>query len=79
MFTFGAIRGYRSELSESSLVSDRLFHCILNGCYYLHPFFSPIKLKHFMDRIQVHLENKNADDYAIIYCELRGTNKNIFL
>lgn len=32
-----------------------------------------------MDRIQVHLENKNADDYAIIYCELRGTNKNIFL
>jgi len=79
LFTLGAIRGYRAELPHDCLFSDRLFSSFMNGVFYLHPFFTFIKLKHTLDRIQVRIENKNPDNYPSIYREIQGTNKNTFL
>jgi hypothetical protein len=78
MFTIGTIRGYRAERSQN-LLSDKLCYSFLNGCFYVYPFFGPVKLMHIMDRIQVRMENKNPDDYPMIYQEARGINRNTLL
>jgi hypothetical protein len=79
MFTFGAIRGYRAEMPEKHLVSDKLCNTFCNGVFYIIPPVGIMKLIHVMDRIEVHAKHKNPNDYPHIYCEGRGSNKNTFL
>ena len=80
MFTFGAIRGYRAEMPEKQqLVSDKLCNTFLNGVFYTIPPMGIMKLKHMMDRIEVHASHRNPNDYPHIYWEGPGSNKNTFL
>jgi hypothetical protein len=79
MFTFGVIRGYRAEMPEKQLVSDKLCNTFCNGIFYSIPPVGIMKLKHVMDRIEVHAAHKNPNDYPHIYWEGRGSNKNTFL
>ena len=79
MFTFGVIRGYRAEMPEKQLVSDKLCNTFCNGVFYSIPPVGIMKMKHVMDRIEVDARHKNPNDYPHIYCEGRGSNKNTFL
>lgn len=80
MFTFGAIRGYRAEMPENhSLLSNKLTNSFLNGVFYIIPPLGIVKLTHVMDRIEVEVTHKNPNNYAQIYWEGRGSNKNTFL
>lgn len=79
MFTFGVIRGYRAEMPEKQLVSDKLCNTFCNGVFYIIPPMGIIKLIHVMDRIEVDATHKNPNDYPQIYWEGRGSNKNTFL
>ena len=78
MFTFGAIRGYRAEMPEKHLVSDKLCNTFCNGVFYIIPPVGIMKLTHMMDRIEVHASHLNPNDYPHIYWEGPGSNKNTF-
>ena len=55
MFTFGVIRGYRAEMPEKQLVSDKLCNTFCNGVFYIIPPMGIMKLTHMMAVSYTHL------------------------
>lgn len=79
MFTYGAIRGYRTELSHPPLLSDTLCHSLMNGCVYVIPPFGVMKLIHTVDRFEIKTRQLDPNVYPSVYMEGRGINRHLFL
>lgn len=76
MFTYGFIRGLRSECS-SDLYSTRILYSFGNGVYYATCVVNPLIC--LVTRIRIHYKGLDPEKHPSAYKEFAGFNKNIIL
>jgi hypothetical protein len=79
MFVFGFLRSWRGEHhAPVDLVTHKLFTSTCNGLWYATPY-GIFPLGRLINRIQIHMTNKNPADYKPSYDEIFVKNYNTIL
>ena len=80
MFTYGFIRGMRSEYKPPyDIIGYRLANSMVNGLCYTFPPYGVFRLFDIANRADVYLQKKDPEKYPSIYYESIGINKHVFI
>ena len=80
LFTYGFARGMRADYpKEHDVLGTRLVWSFCNGCMYILPPFTMIKMAETINRIDICLTNKDKRLYTPYYREVMGYNWNVIL
>ena len=80
LFTYGFLREFRGEFSESdNLFGKKFISSTINGFAYIIPPYNLFKLYRFVNRVDIKLNEKDPQKYEEQYNETISKNKNVFL
>lgn len=80
VFTYGFAREMRAEYPKGhDVLGTRLVWSFCNGCQYMVPPFTMIRMAEAINRIDICLTNKDKTLYKPYYRELMGYNWNVIL
>jgi hypothetical protein len=80
LFTYGFAREMRAEYpTDHDVLGTRMVWSFCNGCQYMVPPFTMIKMAEAINRIDICLTNKDKILYKQYYREVMGYNWNVIL